>query len=264
MNRQQGPVAKLLGWLVLAAALGAFALVNYYAFTNPTGGRRATGLLADVPVQYMMVFIDVVFVGGLFLMYRFARKHERAMREAGFEPSEVEDIYWEAYLLRAKAEAERRGGDVRDHLHVDMTKRLAGLAPAGVLSAADIRAAVRQATPISGAPAPVDLMGTWTSRPEASPRPGWTAQVELRETAGSYRARLWTWAPSGVREEGESAASVHEGLVEVKRETGGETRVVRLAPGAAPDSVELDEFRFPSGKPRNMQVKSCTLRKVRA
>ena len=258
---QQGPLAKLFGWLLLVAALGAYALVHYHAFTNPAGGRTR-GVLADVPPQYILIFLDVVIFGGLFLMFRLARKHERAMREAGFEPREVAETYWEAYFQRSKADAIRNGVDFRDAMARDFTKRVVGLDSARTLSPAEIRAAVRQAAPLPATSPPAPLLGTWTSA--ASVRPGWTAQVELREVGGNSVARLWTWAPAGVRDEGESAASVREGFVEVKRESGGETRVVRLAQGSTPESAALDEYRFPSGKPRNMQVNSCILRRVRS
>jgi hypothetical protein len=264
VNRTPGPLAKLFGWLLLALSLGAFAMVNYHAFANP-GSGRCKGLLCDVvPIQYLMVFIDVVIFGGLFLLYRFARKHERAMKAAGFDPREIGETYWESYALRARAEAMQRGGDVGERMTLDLVKRMVGLDAPRVLSPAEIRAAVRQAAPVPGTSPPADLLGSWTSLRDASAQPGWTAQVELRETAGSYRARLWFWADSGVRDSGESEASVREGFVEVKREDAGETRVLRLTPGGTPDSIDVNEYRFPTGKPNRMKVNSCVLRRVRA
>jgi hypothetical protein len=257
---QQGPLAKLFSWLVLVGGLGGFLGVHYAAFFMDVRWRGSGG----VGPKGILLIIDTLVVGLICLQVRFVRKHERAMRDAGFEPSEVAETYWETYLLRMKAQAAQRGGDVGERMTLDLLKRMSGLDAARTLAPADIRAAVRQAAPVSDAPAPVQLLGAWTSTPEANRHAGWTTQIELREAGGNSVARLWTWAPAGVRDEGESAASIREGFVEVKRESGGEVRVARITPGPAPDRVTLDEYRFPSGKPRNMQVNSCVLRRVRA
>ena len=108
-------------------------------------------------------------------------------------------------------------------------------------------------------------IGRWHLAPGEPNEPGWFALAALRESGGTLKAALWSWAHAGPVADGELEASLHGRterveFIELRHAGSGKVRILRFSASAL--GIVLNEVHYPEGNAKAMQARSFALERV--